>query len=145
MADITCPQCGNNTELLTVRRASEEFCTHCDFPLFWAQSAVPIATPGANSDSTLRRLPGAGGRQRIGSKICPDCGELNPMSETHCARCSTELEPRPAAPAPLVVPPPPPAPVVEPEPIATPWWWWWRWPLAVGLGLVVLIPILIEL
>ena len=83
MAEITCPECGHQTELVSIRRSSEEFCTHCDFPLFWVSSNVPTTTKGANSDSTLRRLPGAGGRNRVGSKVCPECGELNPLGETH--------------------------------------------------------------
>ena len=144
MPDITCPSCGHRSELLSIRRSSEEFCAQCDYPLFWVSSAIPATTPGANSDTTLRRLPGAGGRQRVGSRVCPACGELNPLGGTHCLRCSAELDPKPPPPPPKVVvaPPPPPPPEPEPEPIVTPWWWW---PAAGVLTLAILIPILIAL
>jgi ribosomal protein L40E len=146
MAEITCPECGHQTELVSIRRSSEEFCTHCDFPLFWVSSNVPTTTKGANSDSTLRRLPGAGGRNRVGSKVCPECGELNPLGTTHCIRCTAELDPKPAPPPVVVVaappPPPPPEPEPEPEPITTPWWWW---PAAALIASAIAIPILASL
>ena len=81
MPDIVCPGCSRVTQLVAVRRAADEFCSHCDYPLFWAPTAVPMATPGASNLATLRRLPGAGGRQRVGSKVCPECGELNPLAD----------------------------------------------------------------
>jgi len=144
MAEITCPECGHQTDLVSIRRSSEEFCSHCDYPLFWVASNVPTTTKGANSDSTLRRLPGAGGRNRVGSKVCPECGELNPLGETHCIRCTAELDPKPAPPLVVVLtpPPPPPLPEPEPEPIATPWWWW----LAAALiATAIIIPVLASL
>ena len=130
MPEIVCPECGTRSELPAIRRAAEEFCSHCDYPLFWVPSAVGATMkPGANSDATLRRLPGAGGRQRVGSKVCPACGELNPITETHCLRCRSELDPKPPEP---VKPPPPPkivvAPAPEPPPpppppdVPLPWW-----------------------
>ncbi len=126
MPDITCPECGQRTELLAVRRDAGEFCSHCDFPLFWAATSVPAMERGANSDSTLRRLPGAGGRQRVGTRICPTCGELNHMGEIHCIRCTSELDPKPVPPpavaAPL--PPPEPVPVVVPEVPMRRWDYW---------------------
>jgi len=144
MADVTCPECGNQTELVSIRRSSEEFCSHCDFPLFWVGSNVPVTTPGANSDTTLRRLPGAGGRHRVGSKVCPECGELNPLGETHCLRCRAELDPKPAPPPVMAAPPPPPppAPEPEPEPITTPWWWWTA---ALVIASAIALPILASL
>ena len=145
MPDITCPQCGQQTELLMVRRSSDEFCTHCDYPLFWAPSTVPTTSPGVNSGDTLRRLPGAGGRTHVGSKICPDCGELNPMGNVLCLRCNAELDPRPVEPEPeFIPPPPPPPPEPEPEPvvIATPWWWW---VLAAALTLAIGVPIVLSI
>lgn len=128
MPNITCPECGRQTDLVAIRRSAEEFCQHCDYPLFWAPSTVPSATPGANSASTLRRLPGAGGRHRVGSKICPDCGELNPLSGIHCLRCNADLDPKPVAPVVVVPAPVRPVAVVQPPapppPRVTPWWWW---------------------
>jgi ribosomal protein L40E len=146
MADIICPECGHRSELLSIRRSSEEFCPQCDYPLFWVSSAVPATARGGSSDATLRRLPGAGGRQRVGTKVCPACGELNPLAATHCIRCSADLEPKPVEPPPVVVaappPPPPPAPEPVPEPITTPWWWW---PAAALIASAILIPILAAL
>ena len=126
MSEVICPECGRATELVAVRRAAEEFCRHCDFPLFWAPSNIPVTTPGANADSTLRRLPGAGGRNRVGSLICPECGELAPMSATHCQRCSADLNPPPPEPEVVEAPQPVllPLPVIEPEPEITLRWWW---------------------
>ena len=86
MADIVCPECGLVTSLTAIRRAADEFCTHCDYPLFWAPTALPLVAGSAPSDATLRRLPGAGGRLTIGTLVCPQCGELNPMTETLCIR-----------------------------------------------------------
>ncbi len=123
MTDIVCPECGHESSFVAIRRSADEFCPQCDFPLFWAPSAVPMATPGSTNMATLRRLPGAGGRQRVGSKVCPECGELSPLTETHCIRCGADLDPKPEpAPEPepireVVVPPPPP----PPEP-TRPWW-----------------------
>lgn len=138
MPDIPCPECGQVTHLVAVRRAADEFCQQCDFPLFWAPSAVPMATPGSSNMATLRRLPGAGGRQRVGSKVCPDCGELNPMAQTHCIRCTADLDPKPvieATPAPrLIVPPPPPIPKKK---------LWWPWPAVAFVGTLQIVALLI--
>ena len=146
MAEITCPECGHQTELVSIRRSSEEFCANCDYPLFWVSSTVPSTVRGGNTDTTLRRLPGAGGRHRVGSKVCPVCGELNPLGGVTCLRCNAELDPKPAPPPPVVVtpppPPPPPPPEPEPAPVATPWWWW---PAAAIIASAILVPILAAL
>ena len=118
MPDLVCPECGTVTTLPAIRRASDEFCSHCDFPLFWAPSAVPEATATASSDTTLRRLPGAGGRLIVGSRVCPTCGELNLLSAVLCVRCNGEMDP-----APVVAPPPPPLP--PPAPVVKRRWWPW--------------------
>jgi uncharacterized paraquat-inducible protein A len=144
--EIVCPECGTRTELPAIRRSSDEFCSHCDYPLFWVSSAIPTMKPGVNSDATLRRLPGAGGRQRVGSKVCPDCGELNPVTETNCLRCRAELDPRPpepviVAPPPVVVertPPPPPPPPDVPIP-------WWRYAAGAALAVIAASVILLAL
>lgn len=137
MPDIVCPECGQATSFVAIRRAADEFCPKCDYPLFWAPSAIPMATPGSTNLATLRRLPGAGGRQRVGSKVCPECGELSPLTETHCIRCGADLDPKPAPPpepAPIreVVVPPPPPPAVPKRP-------WWIVPALVVSSIVLLI------
>ena len=37
---ITCPECGEGSMIDPTQRRAEDFCPHCDFPLFWAKSAV---------------------------------------------------------------------------------------------------------
>lgn len=140
MPEIVCPECGTRAELPAIRRSSDEFCQHCDYPLFWVSSAVAATKPGVNSDATLRRLPGAGGRQRVGSKVCPECGELNPITETHCLRCRADLDPR--EPEPVVVAPAPPPPVVKRAPAPPPPppempLPWWRY--AAGAAIAVMV------
>src|SRR3712207_1525286 len=101
MPDVTCPECGLVSPLTTIRKSAEEFCPHCDFPLFWAKSSLTVTTTTSSTGVSLRRLPGAGGRLVVGTKVCPACGELNPLGETHCIRCAAELDPKP--PEPVVV------------------------------------------
>ena len=110
MPDVLCPECGLVTTVPAMRRAADEFCTHCDYPLFWAPSAVPVSTGGEGSDTTLRRLPGAGGRQLIGTRVCLTCGELNGLVAQFCTRCGNDMDP------PVIVPEPEP----EPEPLPPP-------------------------
>lgn len=139
MPDIVCPGCSRITRLVAVRRAADEFCAHCDFPLFWAPTAVTVGAAIEGSDTALRRLPGAGGRQRLGNKVCPDCGELNPIDATNCLRCDADLNPRIEPPAP---PPPPPPPPPEPEPVEVSMPPWWPWSVGVGLATVIAIVVL---
>lgn len=138
MAEITCPECGQITDLPAIRRAADEFCTHCDYPLFWAPSSVPLVAGGPSTDSTLRRLPGAGGRMLIGTQVCPACGELNPLSVTHCIRCSADLDPPEPEPEPEPLPPPPPEPVIEER---NRWWLWLL--LAVAFMIVTVVVIVL--
>ncbi|MEO6122126.1 MAG: zinc ribbon domain-containing protein [Ilumatobacteraceae bacterium] len=121
MADVVCPECGQVSTLPSIRRASDEFCTHCDFPLFWAPTAVPAETVSASNDSTLRRLPGAGGRLMIGTRVCPTCGELNSIAEKFCTRCHNDMDPQPA---PIVAAPPPPPPAPVMLAVKRRWWPW---------------------
>lgn len=140
MADIVCPECGLVTSMTSIRRAADEFCAHCDYPLFWAPTAQPLVAGSAPSDATLRRLPGAGGRMLIGTIVCPQCGELNPMTQTHCIRDGFPLHPEPALePEPEPEPPPPPPP---PAPPPEPRSWWWLWVVltaVVGVAGAVLL------
>jgi hypothetical protein len=144
MPEIVCPECGTRVDLPAVRRSSEEFCSHCDYPLFWAPTAVPSTTPGSSSEMAMRRLPGAGGRLRVGSKVCPACGELNPLGESNCLRCRSDLDPKPVEPVPEPVPEPPPP--VRPEPVvvteperAIEWWWWVVLAVATAVLVVAIV------
>ena len=143
MAEIVCPECGLVTSLTAIRRAADEFCAHCDYPLFWAPTALPLVTGSTPSDATLRRLPGAGGRMMIGTLVCPQCGELNPMSETHCIRDGFPLHPEPEPePEPVPEAPPPPPPPPPPEPRS----WWWLWILLTAIvGVIGLVFLLLAL
>ena len=149
MADIVCPNCQAVTELAALRRDAKEFCWKCDYPLFWVSSGVPTTRPGTTVEEARRRLPGAAGRQRVGSRVCPNpkCGELSPLGATHCWRCDTEFDPKPPEPVVIVLPPPPaPEPivvVVAPPPAPPPPWWYW-WPLGV-IGAAIVIRILIAI
>jgi hypothetical protein len=99
---------------------------------------VPLVTGGPSSDTTLRRLPGAGGRMLVGTQVCPACGELNPMSVTHCIRCTADLNPPPPEPEPEPLPVPPPPPVVDES---NRWWLWLL--LAVAFMIVTVVVIVL--
>lgn len=135
MADVVCPECGLVSTLPSIRRASDEFCNHCDFPLFWAPTAVPISVASDTNDTTLRRLPGAGGRLLIGTRVCPTCGELNSIGEKFCTRCHNDMDPQPEPV--VVIPPPPPPP--PPPPIKKRNWWPWIAAAAVTILVIVAI------
>ena len=145
MADIVCPECGQITTLVAIRKSAEEFCPHCDYPLFWAPAAAPLVAGSVASDATLRRLPGTAGRQTIGMIVCPACGELNPIDGIWCIRCTAALHPMPA-PEPEPEPLPPPEPEPEPEPLPEPRSWWWIvWALTGIVGAVGILLFLLSL
>ncbi|GAB2460655.1 hypothetical protein [Jatrophihabitans fulvus] len=130
---ITCPECGAQQSVNLNRRDAEDFCSRCDYPLFWTPSRYERDRNEAAAD-TLRRLPGTGGSTKLAHSACPHCAELNLVSAETCARCGSPMRviapPPPPAPAPYL-PPPPPEPEV-PRDIA----WWAIW-LAVGSLAVV--------
>lgn len=104
------------------RRRSEDFCRHCDFPLFWARTTVVLPS-GEETGASLRRLPGTVGRAATAALMCPHCGEPNSPVARNCVRCllSLHLEPE-VIPEPVYIPPEP-----EPVPVAIgreyPLWW----------------------
>jgi len=119
---ITCPECGELSLIVPGKRRSEDFCRRCDFPLFWARSAI-VMPSGESTGASLRRLPGTVGRADTAALDCPHCGEPNSPAAVLCVRCGKDMHPiAPPPPVVLVAPPPPPEP--EPEPEAEfPWWW----------------------
>jgi hypothetical protein len=143
MPEITCPGCGTVSHFDELRRSATEFCRSCDYPLFWARSALVAARGGEGAaDTGLRRLPGTAGRSTIATVTCWACQEPNLVAATICVRCGSDLAGPPATP-----PPPEPEPVVEvvEEVVverSTPWTW-----IALGvlflLGLVVLLRLLL--
>jgi|SRR5829696_8827352 len=140
MPDVVCPECGLITTLDAIRRRFDEFCSHCDFPLFWAPSAVPVASESRSNDATLRRLPGAGGLQMIGTRVCPSCGEQNPIGDRICWRCKFDMEPQPVLEEPEPEPPPPPPPAPPPAPPPKRNWVPW-----IVLGVVTVLIIIVIL
>jgi uncharacterized paraquat-inducible protein A len=139
---LTCPGCGSVSDVERFDKVAEEFCPTCDYPLFWAVSPdVMIYANGEQADTTLKRLPGAGGKRALASAACPTCAELNALDAETCQRCGgpmvlAEPEPEPEPPAPE------PEPEPEPEPPKGNDWIWWVL-LGVGLILSTIIVILL--
>lgn len=119
---VTCPDCGTTAEVTLTRRDAADFCSRCDFPLFWTPAAIQLGDRDTD-EATLRRLPGTAGRLTVASAACPHCHEANPLAATECGRCG---RPMVMAPEPVAVaPPPPPAPAPPPEPEPRSLWWLW--------------------
>jgi hypothetical protein len=125
---INCPVCGALGQVDPTRRDAEDFCAHCDFPLFWAKDRIPLAEPTEAGDDSLRRLPGALGRVVIASVPCPHCNELNLPTASVCARCGLSMHyvpaPPPAVPPAPLPPPQRSLPTPEPEEPERLWIWW---------------------
>ncbi|MCU1497990.1 MAG: hypothetical protein JWM47_1943 [Acidimicrobiales bacterium] len=134
---LSCPGCGNETELTEVRRDADAFCRLCDYPLFWAPVAVQLATRTAGAGVGLRRLPGTAGHAAEASLPCPTCREPNAFQASVCIRCGADLRPVVfEAPPP---PPPAPEPASEPE-RRSPWWY-----VAAALVLLAVLAVLVLL
>lgn len=135
---ITCPECGEISTIDIARRRAEDFCPACDYPLFWARSAV-ITPSGEETGASLRRLPGTVGRAATAALNCPHCTEPNSPTALVCIRCGGDMHP--VAPPPLLEPepvyvaPPPPAP--EPEIEDDRFWW------ILGIAIAVLIVVIL--
>jgi hypothetical protein len=133
---VTCPECGTAATIALNRRESSDFCSNCDFPLFWTPAAVLRADSMRAAEDALRRLPGTVGRATVASIACPHCAEPNQLSAQVCVRCGRLMQiVEEPPPAPVYVPPPP-LPEPEPEPQRPiPWWVW----LLLGLGVALLV------
>ena len=114
---LLCPGCGTPSHFEEIRRAADEFCRSCDYPLFWARSAaVARSRDGRDDDPDVRRLPGVAGYAVVATRPCWSCREANRLTATICVNCGADLDGAPPAPppvaapvAPLLVEPPPPA------------------------------------
>lgn len=108
---IDCPRCGRTNEVQRLERGANDFCSNCDYPLFWAaldQTDADTAFAGAGLlDPSVRRLPGLEGNIDDTGEPCPRCGEINRADALFCNRCGLEFHPAP----PPVPEPPPPAPI----------------------------------
>ncbi len=135
---VVCPECGQVAPAALTRRDSGDFCTRCDFPLFWTPSEIQLGDDQRTSAESLRRLPGTAGRVTVASTPCPHCHEANTLSATSCVRCGLPMVVAPE-PAPVhVAPAPPPEPA--PEPVKrTPWWLW----LLLGLTAALLVALVV--
>jgi len=138
---VTCPECGATQQVQLNRRAASDFCSQCDFPLFWTPSRVERERAAASNGESLRRLPGTVGRSTLASAACPHCAELNVVSAAVCIRCGLSMHPVEAPPPPPPPPAPlPPPPVVEVVPErGIPWWVW----ALLGLGIAALITLVV--
>ncbi len=134
---ITCPDCGQVSEFDGLERAADEFCPHCDYPLFWARPDGPQLVALEGVDTSRRRLPGAEGKLIVGGRLCPECGEQNRPGAVNCVRCDALMDPPPPEPVVVEEPPPPPPPPPAPEPRN--WWPWILGGVTAALLLVLLI------
>ena len=138
MAEITCPGCGTISHFEQMRREAEEFCRVCDYPLFWARSSgIGNGHVEEVTGESLRRLPGTAGRAAGASIDCPACTEPNPIANTICIRCGSDLRPPPPEPVVELPPPPEPEPEPEPEPARRNWW-----PVVIIVAVVAVILLL---
>lgn len=105
MQTITCPSCGTDKTVTRLSWSADEFCGHCDFPLFWAPGAYEQSTamaleepqPAPVVEVTVWPPPG---------DACPTCGKVNPEDAVYCNRCATPMDPD-ARPIPDLLPPQP--------------------------------------
>jgi hypothetical protein len=146
MATLTCPGCGSEVEVDPGSKSSAEFCPTCDYPLFWATppKEFEILSGDDNAEPTLRRLPGAGGKQAIATAACPTCFELNALDAVTCLRCGNPMvlpEPEPEPEPVLEEPEPEPEPELIPEPEHD----WRPWALLAILGLIAIIILVVLL
>jgi hypothetical protein len=135
---VSCPECGAAAMIDPTRRDAQDFCAHCDFPLFWARNDLVLADPFDGGGGASRRLPGTVGRVATASISCPHCTEPNLPTAQICIRCGLSMQIQ--APPP---PPPPPVPepvyVPEPEVVKQPSYWW-LWLLgAVAAAILVFV------
>lgn len=107
---VECPSCGRVSRIDPAARSRDEFCAHCDYPLFWA--VEPSGANAVDAGEGRRRLPGMTGVRTIGALSCPTCTEPNRADVEHCVRCGAVLRPEPIVTEEVVVV----EAVPEPEP-----------------------------
>lgn len=113
-ADVACPRCGEMVPIRGKRPRADEFCPHCDYPVFWARPAWE--DPSDDSAGRLR-LPGTGGAADEYGILCPHCAEPNYLEAVVCIRCGNPMviAPPTVFDEPVIVeelpPPPPPSAV----------------------------------
>jgi hypothetical protein len=116
MTDVACPGCGTVREVEQFHRDASEFCSVCDYPLFWVRTTVLGTGTTDDEGNGLRRLPGTAGRVAPASLACPVCTEPNLVTAVVCIRCGADMHPVEPVPEPVIEPEPEP----EPEPVYVP-------------------------
>jgi predicted RNA-binding Zn-ribbon protein involved in translation (DUF1610 family) len=109
---VNCPECGTAAMIEPTRRDAQDFCSRCDFPLFWRKSQLVLMDAQDTGGASTRRLPGTVGRAAAASVPCPHCTEPNLPVAVVCIRCGEPMQ--------IVAPPPPPPPAPLPEPVLVP-------------------------
>lgn len=141
MTDVpekACPQCGLSYVIPEFHRRAEEFCTGCDYPLFFAPGVVVDEGPESSEEAAMRRQPGAEGKDAAGARRCPHCGERNQAKAVECVRCGGDLRlVKPTSQERLVLPAMPEAPPPLDDPS--------RLPLIITGLVFVLVVILLVL
>lgn len=94
MIEVECPGCGRPAWLEGIDQSSDEFCEHCDAPLFFAEPArrEPAAAV-EEPEAPVGRRPGFDGRRVVLGERCHVCREPNKADATYCRRCGAELHP----------------------------------------------------
>jgi hypothetical protein len=139
---VGCPSCGAVIELRGTTRTAEGFCPTpgCDYPLFWAEGALPEEDYTAPAEAVVHRRPGTGGREVASAERCPVCREPNRLAAVFCHRCGAEMHPPPAPPEPPPQPAPAPLPPPDPEARPSPWSDW----RVIAVLLVLLVTFLLS-
>src|SRR4051794_41934537 len=110
MAAVTCPGCGTVRDVEQFRRDAGEFCSVCDYPLFWARSTVLAAGNGNGAEAGLRRLPGTAGRVLAATPFFPGGPQPKPGAAGRLLPGGAPPPPPGAGPGGGMPPPPPPPP-----------------------------------
>lgn len=97
-----CPRCGEQVHLLIRTRTwADEFCSSCDFPMFWApavEEANRRFVP-PEYDRDFAAPPSSSAPEEQGTSVaCHSCRTLNPKEATYCQRCGSPLGAMPISP-----------------------------------------------
>ncbi len=86
---IECPNCGALQEDFDDKRIANNFCSECDYPIFF--DTLDESQRDSEDASARNRSPGVEGRSKQNWRECPACGEKNDRDALHCVRCGAFL------------------------------------------------------
>ena len=86
---IECPSCGALQEDFDDKRIVNNFCSECDYPIFF--DTFDESQRDSEDASARNRSPGVEGRSKQNWRECPACGEKNDRDALHCVRCGAVL------------------------------------------------------